>query len=299
MTQSGMVIRTEGARVWVAVAGAEVPCVLRGRLRRDQLRNVSNVLVVGDRVQVDLLADGSGAIAAREPRRTEIARPTSFRDETHVIAANVDQLIIVQAALQPRFKLALVERFLVMSRRSGVDPLVVVNKCDLVDEATIHAWTAPLLNSDVPVLLTSATAGTGLSELRDRLTGRISVLAGQSGVGKSSLVNTLYPQAQLRTAAVNEQAGKGRHTTTSSRLFALPDSGYLVDTPGIRELALYDDDGDAIAEVFPEIDALADGCKFGDCTHSHEPNCAVKAAVEQGGVSEERYQHYLRLTISR
>lgn len=296
MTHSGIVVRTEGPRVWVAVDGTEVPCVLRGRLRRDQLRTVSNVLVVGDRVQVDLAADGSGAVAEREPRRTEIARPTSFRGETHVIAANVDQLIIVQAALQPRFKLALTERFLVMARRSGVLPLVVVNKCDLVDEPTLRAWTAPLDSSGVTVLLTSATAGLGLDALRDRLANRISVLAGQSGVGKSSLVNAVYPAADLRTSAVSDKHQKGRHTTTSSRLFALPDGGYLVDTPGIRELALFDDDEDAIAEVFPDIEGLAAGCRFSDCSHSHEPDCAVKAAVAQGGLAEERYQHYLHLT---
>lgn len=216
-----------------------------------------------------------------------------------VTRTEVDQLVIVQAALQPRFKLGLTERFLATARRGRMGAFVVINKCDLESEPTIRAWTAPLENSGVSVVLTSALDGRGLAELRSLLERRTSVLAGQSGVGKSSLLNALYPEASARTGEVAAWSGKGRHTTTASRLYALPDDGYLVDTPGIRELSLFDDDEEAILDVFPDIEAFAGGCRFRDCTHSHEPGCAVKGAVERGDVDQERYQHYLRLATGR
>jgi ribosome biogenesis GTPase len=137
--------------------------------------------------------------------------------------------------------------------------------------------------------------GRGIEELRGLLQGRISVLAGQSGVGKSSLINALYREHQVRTAEISEWSNKGRHTTTASRLYALPGGGYLADTPGIRELQLFEDDDEAVASVFPEIASAAEGCKFRDCTHSHEPKCEVKAAVGRGEIDPDRYHHYLRL----
>lgn len=137
--------------------------------------------------------------------------------------------------------------------------------------------------------------GRGIEELRTRLRERISVLAGQSGVGKSSLVNALYPEHQVLTLKISEWNNKGRHTTTASRLYPLPGGGYLADTPGIRELRLFDDDDEAVTGVFPEIASAAEGCKFRDCTHSHEPKCAIKAAVGRGEIDPDRYHHYLRL----
>jgi ribosome biogenesis GTPase len=290
---SGIVTYHDGPRFWVGVDEKAVPCVLRGRLRKEQLR-VSSRVVVGDEVTVELLPDGTGAIEALRPRRSELVRP-GFGGLAHVMAANVDQLVIVQAAHQPAFKRHLVERFLATARRGRMGALVVVNKCDLEREVVIQSWVAPLAASDVPVVLTSAVDGRGIDELRALLQGRISVLAGQSGVGKSSLLNAMYPQFEIRTAAVSAWSSKGRHTTTTSRLYALPDGGYLADTPGIRELGLFEDSEEAVTGVFPEILAAADGCKFADCTHSHEPKCAVKAAVERGEIDPDRYEHYLRL----
>jgi ribosome biogenesis GTPase len=211
------------------------------------------------------------------------------------MAANVDQLVIVQATHQPAFKRHLVERFLATARRGRMGAVVVVNKCDLEQEAVIDSWIAPLAASEVPVVRTSAEDGRGIDTLRDRLKGRISVLAGQSGVGKSSLLNAMYPQFEIRTAEVSAWSSKGRHTTTASRLYALPDGGYLADTPGIRELGLFEDSEEAVTGVFPEILTAASGCRFRDCTHSHEPKCAVKAAVDRGEIDADRYGHYLRL----
>lgn len=287
------ITRRDGPTYEVQVGDAEVSCCLRGRLRRAE-RRVSATLVVGDRVQVQLQADGSGVIEAIEPRRTELARPGFARLE-HVIAANLEQLVIVQAAAQPRFKRHLAERFIATARRGGMEPVVVVNKCDLVDEREIRAWVAPLAAAEVPVLLTSTVDGRGIDELRDRLVGSSSVLAGQSGVGKSSLLNAVFPGFAARIGAVSGALNKGRHTTTASRLYPLPGGGWLADTPGIRTLGLFEDDGDAIEEAFPEIERAAARCRFRDCSHSHETRCAVKEEVERGAIDLDRYEHFLRL----
>ncbi|MGE5591243.1 MAG: ribosome small subunit-dependent GTPase A [Bacillota bacterium] len=304
MSVTGIVTRTDGPRYWVDVAGEEFPCVLRGRLKKEQLRT-SSYLAVGDRVELERLYEGdggrtdhelAGAIIARLPRRTELSRPTSFRGQVHVMAANVDQMVHVQAAAQPAFQLRLAYRFQAAARRGGMEGLVVVNKCDLQPEALIRSWIEPLVSGGVPVVLTSTADGRGLDELRRLLAGRISVLAGKSGVGKSSLVNALYPEWQARTTDVSLWSSKGRHTTTSSRLYPLPGGGYLADTPGIRELVLFDDDDDAVTGVFAEIEEAAAGCRFRDCSHSHEPGCAVKAAVARGDISQDRYDSFLRMT---
>lgn len=296
MTLQGIVTRNDGPRFWVDLGTAdEVPCLLRGRLKREHQR-VTSLVVVGDRVEVEPQPDGTGIIETVQPRTSELSRP-GFHGYVHVIAANVDQLVIVQAAQQPRFKLHLAERFLAIARRGRMDAIAVINKCDLEHEATIRAWVAPLAAAGVRLILASAMTGQGVDELRSLLCGKVSVLAGQSGVGKSSLVNALYPDALARTNTVSGVTTKGRHTTTSSRLYALPDAGYLVDTPGIRELTMFDDEDDKAIydDVFPEITAAADGCKFRDCTHSHEPRCAVKEAVSRGQIRRDRYENYLRL----
>lgn len=295
---AGIVTRADGPRFWVDSSGEEFPCGLRGRLRKQQVR-VTSAVVVGDEVEVERLPDGTGVIEAVGPRRSELSR-MGFHGVVHVMAANVDQVVIVQAARQPGFKLHLVERFQSLARRGRMGALVVVNKCDLENEATIRSWVAPLERSDVPVVLTSALDGRGIQELRGLLTGKVSVLAGQSGVGKSSLVNAVFPEAGTVTSAVSEWSHKGRHTTTASRLYQLPGGGYLVDTPGIRELQLFDD-GDqeeALADLFPEITALAPGCKFRDCAHRREPGCAVKAALARGEIGQDRYKNYLRFSNS-
>lgn len=293
--QTGIVIRNDGPRFWVRLDGNEVPCSLRGKLKKEHQR-VTSLVVVGDQVAVDLQPDATGVISQILPRRSELSRP-GFHGYIHVIAANVDQVVIVQAVRQPSFRLGLVDRFLAIARRGKMGAIVVVNKCDLEDDRLIHAWTAPLEPSGIPLVLTSAESGRGIAELRSLLEGKVSVLAGQSGVGKSSLLNALYPEASARTTDVSQFTSKGRHTTTASRLYALPGGGYLVDTPGIRTLEMHDDDEpENPADLFPEIAGEAPGCKFRDCTHSHEPGCAVKQAVARGSIHPERYRSYLRLS---
>ncbi len=295
----GVVIGAEGSGYWVNVGGEQLPCVLRGRMKKKQLRT-SSLVVVGDEVVIERLPGGGAVIEDRLERRSELVRPGPsggrlHAGPPHVIAANLDQLVIVQSAHQPDFKRRLAERFLATAAHAGLEALVVLNKCDLEDERVISSWIEPLVASGVEVLLTSAYDGRGIDELRRALVGRVSCLAGQSGVGKSSLLNAMFPENRIRTNTVSEVSNKGRHTTSSSRLYPLPGGGYVADTPGIKALGLFDEVGDEIGGVFAEIDAAAAGCKFRDCSHTHEPGCAVKDAVERGEIDEDRYRNYVRL----
>jgi ribosome biogenesis GTPase len=281
----GLVVAVTGPVFTVDIQGAEVTCRLRGRLRMD------HAPVVGDIVALD----AAGAIASVARRRSVLSRPGPAGGRhragpEHVLAANIDLLVAVQAARQPPFRRGLVVRYLAMARRGGVQPCLVVNKCDLEREDIVRAWTRDL---DPPALRVSAATGEGVDALRACLAGRVSVLAGPSGVGKTSLLRRLYPDVAAAVGAVGGPRGQGRHTTTASRMYRLPGGGWLVDTPGIRELGLFDDDGPE--DLFPDIAALAAGCRFRDCRHLREPGCAVRAAVAAGGLDPERYRQYARL----
>lgn len=292
---NGLVIAIFSGNVLVQVGDELLSCVLRGRLKKEW-QMVTSLVVVGDEVAVSRTPDG-GVIEAIGPRRSQLSRP-GFHTYEHIMVANIDQVVIVASVHQPAFKRNLVDRFLLLARQVGVDPVLVVNKCDLEDERVIRSWLAPLEPTGVRSILTSAATGQGLDELRAALAGKLSSLAGQSGVGKSSLVNALFPGLDLKTQSTS-YANKGRHTTTGSRLYPLPGGGYLADTPGIKDLSLWETEEEELAEVFPEVEALADGCKFRDCTHVHEPRCAVRAAVEQGEIDAARYQNYVRLQKGR
>lgn len=292
---NGLVIAILSGTVLVQVGDEVLSCVLRGRLKKEW-QMVTSLVVVGDEVAVTRTTDG-GVIEVIGPRRSQLSRP-GFHNYEHVIAANIDQILIVASVYQPPFKRNLVDRFLLLARQMDLLPLLVVNKCDLEDERVIRSWLAPLASAGVPTVLTSAATGQGLDALRAVLGGKVSCLAGQSGVGKSSLVNALFPGLDLKTQGTS-YANKGRHTTTGSRLYPLPGGGYLADTPGIKDLGLWETEEEELAGVFPEIEALAGGCKFRDCTHVHEPKCAVRAAVEQGEIDGERYRNYVRLQQGR
>ncbi len=284
----GLVVAVTGSVFTVDTEGRELPCRLRGRLRQD------HTPVVGDHVELD----ERGAIASVLRRRSVLSRPgpeggRRRAGPEHVLAANVDLLVAVQAARQPPFRRGLVVRYLAMARRGRVEPRLVVNKCDLEREDIVRAWTRDL---DPPAMLVSAATGQGIDDLRALLAGRVSVLAGPSGVGKTSLLRCLFPEVAAAVGAVGGPRGQGRHTTTASRMYRLPGGGWLVDTPGIRELGLFDDDEPE--ELFPDIASLAAGCRFRDCRHLREPGCAVQAAVAAGELDPDRYRQYARLAKS-
>jgi len=255
-------------------------------------------LVVGDEVLCEG-TDGPRRAVALLPRRTRLARPDPGNPHRELLlAANVDVAVIVAAVRDPPLRPGLIDRFLLALQRGGVAPLLCVNKVDLLDArglAELAATLAPYAGLDVPAVLCSAAAGLGLGELRERLRARTCVFVGHSGVGKSSLLNALDPAGARAVAAVHAGSGQGRHTTAGSRLCDLGDGTRVIDTPGIRAFGF---ERLLLAELraaFPDLAAFASGCRFADCTHAHEPGCAVREAVAAGRLAAARLGSWLRL----
>jgi ribosome biogenesis GTPase len=268
---------------------------MRGRLKKaddDALK-----LTVGDEVALE---PGSHAdtwvIGEILPRRSQLARrmPGGGHGE-RIVVANVDQVIIVFAAAKPEPHVRMLDRFLVIAEGNSLDARIVINKVDLVDqdEATIRF--ADYEKAGYPLHFTSVKKQIGLESLHDALANRTSVLSGPSGVGKSSLLNGMYPGLNLRVGEISESVNKGRHTTVGALLHPLPDSGYVVDTPGLREVGMWGMPSDHLDSCFPEFREAVSQCRFADCTHRTEPDCAVLAAVESGAISRERYDSYVKL----
>lgn len=270
-------------------------CSLRGRVKARTGERVS----VGDRVRVEPLEEGEGRILELIPRRSVLARHGVARRRQQVIAANVDQVAAVVSLRNPEPDFSMVDRLLVLAEINALLGFVVLNKADLrqsnvpgSDGVVSEADFAPYRQAGYPVLETSARDGRGLGALENRLRGRTTAFAGPSGVGKSSLLNALVPDVRLRVGEVGERRGRGRHTTVAARLIPFPGGGYVVDTPGLQVLALWEVEEREVAHAFPEIRAVGDGCRFGDCRHDREPGCAVRAAVETGEISRRRYESY-------
>jgi ribosome biogenesis GTPase len=268
------------------------------RLSRELLQQ-RLALTVGDRVQVGLDSYHQPIIVGVEPRRSRLARiredrtrRSSFSRQEAVLAANVDVAVIVAAAAQPAFHPRLVDRFLVICQYGGIQPVLCLNKCDLVDEPPNLGVYEQI---GLPIVRASAATGAGLDELRRLLQGRIAVFTGHSGVGKSSLVNALLGDDRQAIGAVSTAHGRGRHTTTWSSLLRLDAETFLVDTPGVRSLGIWKIDPRTLASYFPDFDAFTPHCRFSSCSHVHEPDCAVQEAVDSGELPRQRYESYIRL----
>lgn len=290
----GVVLERTGG-VW-RVRGADGET--RQASLRGSVKHASGVkLAVGDEVR--MAADAHTlAWTIREilPRRTQLVRraPGGGRGE-RVVVANVDQVIVVFAAANPEPHLGMLDRFLVIAEANDLAARVVVNKCELLED---DASRGPFLTYErlgYAVHFTSCKQRVGLDALHDVLRERVSVLTGPSGVGKSSLLNAMYPGLNLRVGEISASVNKGRHTTVGAFMHPLPDGGYVVDTPGLREIGLWGLAADSLADCFPEIRARRDDCRFGDCRHLAEPDCAVRAALESGAVSATRYASYRKL----
>ena len=294
LTCTGLIIQAQSGFFTVSTDSGTFVCQLRGKLK--QGRSTGDLAALGDRVRLQVLADGTGAIESIEERTRAIVRldPRPRGVYRQVLLANADQAMFVFACAHPEPRLRMLDRFLVIAEKQGVPPIIVANKVDLVSAARARELFAPYGPAGYTVLYTSAHTGVGVNELGRRLAGRITVLAGPSGAGKSSLLNVICPGLDLTVKDVGA-VNKGQHTTVVRQLHPLGDGGYVADTPGWRSLALWDTEPEEMDAYFPEIRPLVSACKFSNCSHTHEPGCAVRAAVEAGSLHPERYDSYVRL----
>lgn len=277
-------------------SGEVVQAVIRGRLKLEE--RTGDRVVAGDRVEVERHPDGTAVIEKVEERRTELARraPGQGARRAKVIVANIDQLVVVLAAAHPEPNPRVLDRFLVLAESNDLNAVVVVNKVDLSTAEEVRERFADYEAAGYPLILTSVVTGAGVEELRSVLCGRISALAGPSGVGKSSLLNAVEPGFELRTGEVSTAVGKGRHTTVTAELLPLECGGYVADTPGLREVGLWGIPAEELDHYFPEFRRYLGECRFGyACSHTHEPGCAIRAAVDEGELSAARYESYVAM----
>lgn len=289
---TGTIRQTGGGVYEVALDdGRVLETSLRGRIKLEN--RTGSQVVIGDRVQVAEAADGSATIEEVLPRRTKLARRGVGGRGAKLLAANVDRLVIVVAALKPEARVNLIDRLLVIGEVNDLEPVLVINKLDL-EGAPERAESFTELYRDIGyrVIETSAVSGLGLEDLRDVLSSGTSALVGPSGAGKSSLLNALEPSLELRIGAVSKRRGRGRHTTVSSRLIVLPFGGCVADTPGFSDVGVWGVEPEALDRCFPEFDDVRGECGFRNCTHLHEPDCGVRDKLDEGGIDPERYESY-------
>jgi ribosome biogenesis GTPase len=298
----GVVIRSTGSWYDVRVGEDVIPSKVRGKFRlRDDVD--TNPVAVGDRVTVRLNEDRTGFITEIHERTNQLSRRAAGRrvGRESVIIVNIDFVWIIQSARMPAPNPGFIDRVLVTTEAHDIRAGLVLNKMDLLrksDREAFESFRALYEGLGYPVLATSAETGRGIQTLREQLQGRTSVLTGPSGVGKSSLLNVLEPGLDIKTADVSEKTRKGRHTTTYAALFPLSGGGYIADTPGIREFGVLHVEPWELSHYFIEFETHLEHCRFPTCTHDHEPDCGVKAAVDAGDVDARRYRSYLNILDS-
>jgi ribosome biogenesis GTPase len=291
----GLIVRSQSGFYIVATEAGTYTCHLRGRLKRGP--RLGDMVAVGDWVRIEPIAEGKGMIEEIEPRQRMLSRlaPTPRGEYQQIIIANPDQAVFVFACAQPAPRLGMLDRFLVISEKQGIPALIVANKVDLVgmDRAReLFGYYQPL---GYPLIYASTRDNYGIDALQEHLQKKISVLAGPSGVGKSSLLNAIQPGLGLAVREVSQRTSKGKHTTVVRQMFSLAGGGYVADTPGLKALALWDMEPEEIDGYFPELRVLVAECQFNNCTHLREPGCAVRQAVERGAVHPRRYEAYCRM----
>ena len=297
---NGLVIKNTGS--WVTVRlddGTTVNCKMRGVLRLKGLR-CTNPVAVGDIVQVEDKGGDAPVVGAIEPRKNYIIRRASnLSKEFQIIAANLDQAVLVATLTNPVTSTTFIDRFLATAEAYQVPAVLAFNKIDLLDtdewRGQLDALKLLYESIGYPVVTMSAATGQGADDLRAQLTGKTSLLSGNSGVGKSSIINLLIPDAHVKVGDVSQTHHKGMHTTTFSELLDLPGGGAIIDTPGVKAFGTIDFERAQVAHYFPEIFKISCECRFNNCTHTHEPGCAVLAAVEQGDIAMSRFTSYLSI----
>ncbi|MEW6403260.1 MAG: ribosome small subunit-dependent GTPase A [Chloroflexota bacterium] len=296
-TLHGLIIRAQSGFFTVETGQGLVVCRLRGKLKQGKAKG--DIAALGDRVRIRVLPDGSGVIEEVEERKQALVRldPRPQGEYQQVLVANVDQVVFVFACAHPNPRLRMLDRFLVIAEKQKTPPVIVANKIDLMEKPEEIFGLYEKIG--YRVIYTSAKQKIGIEDLHEALKAKISALAGPSGVGKSSLLNVIQPGLGLAVNEVSAAVNKGKHTTVTRELFKLDGGGYVADTPGLKSLALWDTEPEEMDAYFPELAPLVSQCQFSDCTHIHEPGCAVRAAVEAGKIHPERYDSYLRLRAGK
>ncbi|WP_455498725.1 ribosome small subunit-dependent GTPase A [Coprobacter sp.] len=297
--EHGLVIKNTGS--WYLVKtnkGEEVKCKIKGNFRLKGIRSTSPV-TVGDRVKIEINKEGTAFITEIEPRENYIIRKSSnLSKESHILAANIDQALLIITVSNPVTHTIFIDRFLATAEAYRIPAKIVINKTDNYNEDDTK-YTDTLINLYTTIgydcYKVSALTGKGINEIKKILKGKITLFSGNSGVGKSTLINAILPGLNLKTGTVSVSHHKGMHTTTFSEMFPLPEGGYIIDTPGVKGFGTIDFETEEVAHFFPEIFKISHDCRFNNCTHRHEPGCAVLAAVKQHLISESRYASYLSI----
>lgn len=297
MQLSGLVLRSQSGFYAVETAQGEYLARLRGRLK--QGRPTGDIVAIGDRVEISVEEGAEPMIESVAPRQRALVRrdPRPNGEYEQVLIANPDQALFIFACADPAPRLRMLDRFLIISEAQDIPAHIVASKVDLVGIQQAQAVFGHYAELGYPVHYTSVEEGLGVQDLRSLLSGNISVLAGPSGTGKSSLMNAVQPGLDLRVGGVQQGSGKGKHTTAERLMYKLDGGGYVADTPGLKALALWDIQPEELDGYFPEIKPLIHQCKYRGCRHLEEPDCAVRAAVEDGSVHLERYESYRALRL--
>lgn len=295
----GVVIKSSGSVYAVRTAdGAVIDCRVKGNFRLKGIKS-TNPVAVGDNVRFDVRPDGTAYIVEIMERRNYIVRKASnLSKQSHILAANLDLCFLVVTISHPATSTTFIDRFLASAEAYRVPVVIVFNKADLYTPAEVEEleYLCALYRSiGYTCLVTSAERGEGVDTMRETMRGKVSLLAGNSGVGKSSLVNAVAPQLAAKVGEISKVHDAGMHTTTYTEMFEFMPGSYIVDTPGVKGFGSYAMEKEEIAHYFVEFFALSNGCKYGNCTHTHEPGCAVLAALEEGCIAPSRYQSYLSM----
>lgn len=299
--EKGLVIKNTGSAYLVLAGdGKEYSCKVKGNFRLKGIRT-TNPVAVGDHVVLNVLSDDTAFITEIEPRRNYIIRRASnLSKESHIIAANLDQAFLIVALSHPATSTTFIDRFLATAEAYRIPATIVINKTDIIrsepdGDELLKAVAALYRSIGYRVVECSAMSGEGIGSIRELLHDKVTLLSGNSGVGKSSIINALIPGLELKTADISATHLTGMHTTTFSEMFPIPGGGYIIDTPGVKGFGTIDFDAHEVSHFFPEIFEASHDCRYGDCTHTHEPGCAVLKALDEYRIAQSRYASYLSI----